>query len=94
MKSVIVALCLIPLAACQNTRTIIEYKDVIQIPPAAFLAECKLPFHQGPTTYGEAVIRDQIWLNAFRQCACKLEKNRNFYSYSNKENHCEALNGK
>ena len=93
MKSAAMSLSLILLAGCQTTKVVTqyEYQDVIQAPPSADLIECEQPFTEKPKTYGEAVSRDAVWLLYFRLCACKMERNRSFYGYSNKNGACSEL---
>ncbi|ODS09767.1 Rz1-like lysis system protein LysC [Vibrio scophthalmi] len=69
---------------CQDTQIITqyEYKEVLSLPPASALVGCELPFKEKPRTYGEAALRDEVWLSAFLACACKIEKNREHYQYS------------
>lgn len=93
MKRAALSLSLILLIGCQDTKVVTryEYQDVIQVPPSSDLIECEQPFHQKPKTYGEAVSRDEVWLTYFQLCACKLERNRTFYGYTNKNGACSKL---
>lgn len=91
MRPAITSLLIILLSGCQGTITDYQYREITKVPNAAYLVECELPFKAPPKTYGEAVVRDEVWLNAFRLCACKIEKNREFYGYSNKNNACPSL---
>ncbi|WP_455685143.1 Rz1-like lysis system protein LysC [Vibrio casei] len=93
MRPAITSLLIILLSGCQGTNTITEYQyhETTKVPNAAYLVKCELPFKAPPKTYGEAVTRDEVWLNAFRLCACKIEKNREFYGYSNKNSVCSSL---
>ncbi|MDE1350413.1 hypothetical protein L9W80_09640 [Vibrio aestuarianus] len=93
MKRVALYLLLILLIGCQDTKIVTryEYKDVIQIPPSSDLIECEQPFNRKPKTYGEAASRDEVWLTYFRLCACKIERNRAFYGYTNKNGACSKL---
>lgn len=81
------------LLGCQDTQIVTryQYKEIIKYPPSAALVECNLPFTEPPATYGAAALRDEVWLEAFRQCACKIEKNRQFYGHANQSSQCEAL---
>ncbi|CAK1712229.1 hypothetical protein VCRA2119O147_130036 [Vibrio crassostreae] len=93
MKYAALSLSLILLAGCQDTKIVTqyEYQDIIQSPPVGDLVECEQPFDQKPLTYGEAASRDAVWLTYFRLCACKIERNRTFYGYTNKNGACSKL---
>lgn len=93
MHRVAISLLIILLSGCQGTNTITEYqyREITKVPNSAYLVECEQPFKDKPATYGSAVLRDEVWLNAFRLCACKIEKNREFYGYANKNGACSAL---
>ncbi|CAH8242403.1 conserved hypothetical protein [Vibrio aestuarianus] len=93
MKHAALCLSLILLIGCQDTKIVTryEYQDVIQVPPSSDLIECEQPFDRKPKTYGEAASRDEVWLTYFRLCACKLERNRTFYGYTNKNDACSKL---
>ncbi len=85
------SLLIILLTGCQSTKTVTlhDYQTIVKPPPAAYLTECSLPFSASPKTYGEAVIRDEAWLTAFKLCACKIEQNRTYYGYKNQNNTCQ-----
>ncbi|WP_202601091.1 MULTISPECIES: Rz1-like lysis system protein LysC [unclassified Vibrio] len=93
MKRAALCLSLILLTGCQDTKVVTryEYQDVIQVPPSSDLIECERPFDRKPKTYGEAASRDEVWLTYFRLCACKIERNRAFYGYTNKNDACSKL---
>ncbi len=93
MRRVTILLSIILLTGCQATRHVVEYKyiEIVNSPSANYLNECITPFNAPPTSFGAAVVRDEIWLNAFRSCACLIEKNRAFYGFNNSAKQCEAL---
>lgn len=94
MKLVLMSLCIIPLVGCQVTnepKIIIQRELVREPPPAAYLLECIPPFSEPPKTYGDAVTRDEVWLQHFKECACRVEKNRKFYSHSINGKMCEKI---
>ncbi len=93
MKRAALSLLLILLTGCQDTKVVTryEYQEVNQMPPSSDLIECEQPFDTKPKTYGEAASRDEVWLTYFRLCACKLERNRTFYGYTNKNGACSKL---
>ena len=66
-----------------------QYKEIIKYPPSTALIECNIPFTKKPATYGAAALRDEAWLEAFKQCACKIEMNRTFYGFENGNKTCE-----
>ncbi len=65
-----------------------EYRDVVKLPPSTTLLECEPPFTNQPVTYGDAVLRDEVWLSAFRACACQIEQQRTFYGLDNQLQTC------
>ncbi|WP_417883057.1 hypothetical protein [Vibrio rumoiensis] len=93
MRLVTMSLLITLLVGCQAIKPVTEYqyREIVKVPNSAYLTECEPPFNAPPKTYGEAAIRDEVWLNAFRLCACKIEKNREFYGYTNKNGACSAL---
>ncbi len=94
MHRVTMSLLIILLTGCQAIKPVTEYqyREIVKVPNSAYLTECESPFNAPPKTYGEAAVRDEVWLNAFRLCACKVEKNREHYGYHNKNGACSALN--
>lgn len=93
MKHAVISLFLILLIGCQDTKyvTQYEYKEITNQPPADYLTECEQPFDSEPLSYGESVVRDEVWLTYFRLCACKIESNRQFYGYNNQGSACSKL---
>ncbi|MEZ8253527.1 hypothetical protein AB6E22_14310 [Vibrio cyclitrophicus] len=81
MKNVLMCLFPILLSGCTTTEVITEYQDRLVLPPAVYLTSCQQPFTAPPQTYGEAVERDPIWLEAWRNCADQIEHLRDFYGY-------------
>ncbi len=93
MRIVLMSLLAILITGCQDTKVITQYdyQEIIKEPPSSDLVECQQPFYSKPQTYGEAVKRDEEWLTYFRLCACKIERNRTFYGYTNKNDACSKL---
>ncbi len=93
MKFALMSLLITLLIGCTATKPNIQYqyKEVASFPPSSYLVECLPPFSSPPKTYGEAALRDEQWLYAFRLCACKIERNRTFYQYKNTYNQCDKL---
>ncbi|WP_285350062.1 hypothetical protein [Vibrio sp. D173a] len=81
MKNAQMCLSLILLGGCTTTEVVTEYHDRLVLPPAVYLTSCQPPFTAPPYTYGEAVERDPIWLEAWRNCADQIEHLRDFYGY-------------
>ncbi len=93
MTRAALSLSLILMVGCQDTKVVTQYhyQEIIQEPPSSDLVECEQPFNKKPETYGEAVSRDEVWLTYLRLCACKVERNRSFYGYTNKNGACSKL---
>ncbi|CAG9001784.1 MAG: hypothetical protein CENE_03811 [Candidatus Celerinatantimonas neptuna] len=73
-----------------QTKLVTQYHTEFMKPPAAFLLPCAQPFYRPPLTYGEAVIRDPLWLSAFSQCAFKVDALRVCYLSSDTPEAFEA----
>lgn len=91
MNVVLICLLSILMIGCQDTQIVTryQYKEIVKYPPSAALVECSLPFADKPSTYGAAALRDEIWLEAFKQCACKIEANRAFYGFDSPQQICK-----
>lgn len=76
---------LILTSGCTTTKVVTEYKDRLVIPPSAFLVSCERPFNEPPKTYGEAVLRDPVWFNSWKNCASQIEHLREYYGYGKAE---------
>ena len=81
MKSALMYLSLMLLSGCTTTEVITEVQERLVLPPAVYLTACQQPFTVPPKTYGEAVERDPIWFEAWRNCADQIEHLRDFYGY-------------
>ncbi|MFM2477381.1 hypothetical protein [Celerinatantimonas sp. MCCC 1A17872] len=82
MKIVLSVLFLGLLIGCTTrTRTelVTQYKTNYLKPPAALLVPCEQPYFAPPKTYGDAVLRDPVWLAAFAQCQFQIEVLRECY---------------
>ena len=81
MKLVVMCLSLTLISGCTTKQVVTEYQDRLIIPPSAYLVQCQIPFTSPPKTYGEAVLRDPVWLEAWRLCANQIQHLRIFYGY-------------
>lgn len=78
-RAMLFLLLTLTLSACSTTETIVEYKEVVNVPPESILTICERPFNERPKTYGESVERDEIWRRHFDECALKIKMNREHY---------------
>ncbi|WP_281629191.1 hypothetical protein [Vibrio sp. St2] len=83
MKSALMFLSLVVVSGCTTTEFVTEYKERKVLPPSAYLTKCEQPYSTAPETYGEAVARDPIWYEAWKNCAEKIDSLREFYGYDN-----------
>ncbi|WP_214658557.1 hypothetical protein, partial [Vibrio anguillarum] len=62
-----------------DLQVVTQTRDVVVLPPAAFLTPCDIPFDSPPLTRDEAVERDLIWKGALEKCGQKPDKVKQWY---------------
>lgn len=70
------------LTGCGSTtelKVVTQTRDVIVLPPAAYLTPCDIPFDTPVFTRDEAVERDLIWMGALDKCGQKPDKIKSWY---------------
>lgn len=70
------------LTACGSTtdlQVVTQTRDVVVLPPSAYLTPCDIPFDGPPLTRDEAVERDLIWKGALEKCGKKPDKVKQWY---------------
>ncbi|MGR5061983.1 Rz1-like lysis system protein LysC [Photobacterium sp. DNB22_13_2] len=81
MRIVLICLFLVLTVGCTTTQppVVTQYKVTLIKPPAAYLLSCTQPYRSPPSTWGEAVRRDPVWLMYFSLCASRIENLRRCY---------------